>query len=106
MAFWFKKSDNESDNENPPHHSEDGQPKYLKQNLNSINAFIIALVMSYVVYSYNLLQMYWYKSIKPFQTKLKLVIQKYLCNMHASFPSVDSSYNDGMLNGMSNFFLY
>ena len=38
----------ESDDENPRHHSEAVQPKYLQQTLNSINEFILSLLMSYV----------------------------------------------------------
>ena len=37
-----------SENENPPHHSEAGQNKYLQQTLNSTNTFLLSLVMSYV----------------------------------------------------------
>ena len=35
-----------SEDENPPKYSEDGQIKYLKQTLNSINALLMLLVMS------------------------------------------------------------
>ena len=79
--------------ENPPCHSEYGQPKYLQQTLNSINAFLRSLMKSYGGSCHNLLRVSWYKSIKPFQRNLKLVINIYLYGMHNPFPSVDSSYN-------------
>ena len=39
-----------------------------------------------------------YRIMKPFITNLKLVINKYLCCLHESFPGFDPSSNDGMLN--------
>ena len=41
-----------------------------------------------------LLSMSWYKSMKPFQNNLKLVIKKYMCIWHEYLPGVDSSSND------------
>ena len=44
--------------------------------------------------------MSWYKSMKPFRTNLKLVMEKNVCGIHDSFPVVDYSSNDFMLSGM------
>ena len=38
--------------------------------------------------------------------KHQVSLKKYLCVMHASFPGAYSSYNDVMLNVMSEWFLY
>ena len=86
-----------SGDENTPRHSEYIKMKYLQQTLNSMNAFLLSLLMSYVGSWFKLLRISWYRSIKPFQTNLKLVIKKYLCSLHESFPRVDSSSNDVML---------
>ena len=69
--------------------------------LESINALIISLVMSYVGFHFKLLQMSWYKSMKPFRMNLKLVMKIYLGEIHDSFTDFDSSYNYVLLNGMS-----
>ena len=97
MVF-FNENDSESGDENPPRHSEYKQPKYLQKHLNSINSFLLSLVVSYVGYRFKLLRMFWYKSMKPLRTKIKLVINKYLCFMYADFPGVDSSDDDVILN--------
>ena len=57
--------------------------------------------MLYVGYCFNLLQMSWYKIMKPFQTNLKLVIKTYFCVMHDAFTDVDYYSNDFMLGEMS-----
>ena len=54
--------------------------------------------MSYVGSCFKLLQMSWYISMKPLVTELKLVIKKYLCGMHDSFPGADCSYDDFILS--------
>ena len=90
-----------SDYEKPLKHSEAGQIKCLKQTLNSNNAFVLLVLMSYMESRLNLLLLSWYKSMKSFRTNIKLVKGKYLCVMHDSFLGVDSSYNDIMLSGMS-----
>ena len=59
-------SDSEPDNEYPRHHSEEKQIKALHQNLNSINVFLMSLVIAYVGYHFKLLLMYWYKNIRSF----------------------------------------
>ena len=80
----------------------DGQMKYLKQTLSSINAFLLSLMMSYVGSQFKLLRMSWYRSMKLFQTKLNLVINTYLCIWNEYFPEVYSSSNDLVLSGISN----
>ena len=61
----------------------------MQQNLNSINDFLMSLVMSYVGSWFKLLRISWYRIMKPFVTNLKLVINKYLCRLNESFPGVD-----------------
>ena len=85
------------DDENPPRHSKAGQPKYLQQTLISIIAFLLFLVMLYVGLGIKLLRLSWYKSMKPFRTNLKLVMEKNVCGIHDYFPGVDYSSNDFML---------
>ena len=90
----------ESENENPPCHSESRLHKYLQQTLNSINEFLLSLVMSYVGYCFKLLRMSWYKMMKPFRTNLKLVIKEYFCVMHDSYSGIDCYFIDFMSSGM------
>ena len=49
--------------ENPHCHSDARQNKYLQQTLNSIDAFILSLLISYVGSCFKLLSMSWYRSI-------------------------------------------
>ena len=63
--------------------------KDLKQTLNSIDEFLMSLVMSYVVSKFKILSISWYISMKKFLTNMKLVINKYLCRLNESFPGVD-----------------
>ena len=49
--------------ENPHCHSDAGQNKYLQQTLNSIDAFILSLLISHVGSCFKLLSMSWYRSI-------------------------------------------
>ena len=72
----------ESDEEKLPKYIEDGQMKDMKQKLNSMNEFLILLVMSYVVSGLKILRMSSYTSMKPFCTNLELVIKKYFCIWH------------------------
>ena len=92
-----------SEDENQPKYREDSQMKYFQQTLNSINAFLLLLVMSYVGSRFKLLRISWYIIMKLFRTNLKLVIKKYLCSLHESLPRVDCSSNDGMLSEMSKY---
>ena len=85
---------------NPRKYSEDGQMKYFKQTFNSMDYFIMSLVVSYVGSWSKSLRVYWYRSIKPFRTNLKLVLKEYLCIWHESFPGVDSYSSDLMSSGM------
>ena len=96
----------EYEDKKPPHHSEAGQIIYLQQNLNSINAFLMSLVMSYVGSRFKLLTMSWYKNMIPFRTNFKLFIKKILCGVHDYFPGVDSSSNDDMLSRMSTYICF
>ena len=86
--------------QNLPKHSEDGQFKYLKHTLNSMNAFLLYLVMSFMGSRFQIMRMSCYTRMKPFHTNLELVMKKYLCSWHDSFPGVDSNSNDQILSGM------
>ena len=48
--------------------------KDLQQTLTSFNPNILLLLMSYGVSRFKFLSMCWYRSMKPFQTNLNLVI--------------------------------
>ena len=85
---------------NPRRYSEYGQMKYLTKTLNLLNAFLLQLVTSNVGSKFKILRMYWYSSMRPFRTNLKLVMNKNLFSWHVSFPGVDSSYIDLTLSGM------
>ena len=50
----------DSEDENPPSHSEAEQLKYSHQTLNSTNEFILSQVISYVRSQLKLLSMFWY----------------------------------------------
>ena len=52
---------------------------YLKYTLNSMNNFLISLVISFLGSGFNFLRKSWYASIKSFQDNLDLVIKKYIC---------------------------
>ena len=91
----------ESKDEKPHCYSESGKIKDLQQILNPINAFILSLLMSYAVSHFKLLNISWYRSMKPFIANLKLVIKKPLCIWHDYFIVFDYSSNNDMLNGMS-----
>ena len=73
------------------------------KTLNSMNAFCLSLVMSYIGSQFKWLWMSWYKTMKPFQTHLKLVIKKYLFRFHESFLGVKPSSNYLMLSEMSEY---
>ena len=44
--------------------------------------------------------------MKPFRGNLVLVINKYLCILHISFPGIDSISNEQVLSGMSKYNSY
>ena len=50
--------------------------------------------------------MSWYTSMKIFQNNLKLVMNKYFCKWHESFPGVDPYSNDMKFSGMSKYISY
>ena len=80
-----------SEDENPRKYNKNFQMKDLQQALNSVNASLLSLVMSYVGSVFKLLSMYWYRSMKPFRNNLMLVMKKFLYSLHKSLPEVDSS---------------
>ena len=86
-----------------PEHSGDGKFKDLKLTLKSMNAFIISLVIYFMGSRFKILRMSWYKSMKPFQDNLELVMKKYLFSWHDSFPGVDTFSNDQVLSSMSKY---
>ena len=86
--------------EKPLRHSQYGKIKYLQQTLNSINNFLLLLMMSYVVSHIKLISMYWCESMRPLRTNLRLVMQEIFFSLHYSFPGSDSSSNNFMLNEM------
>ena len=80
-----------SEDENPRKYNKNFQMKDLQQALNSVNASLLSLVMSYVGSVFKLLSMYWYRNMKPFRNNLKLVMKKFLYSLHKFLPEVDSS---------------
>ena len=73
-----------------PKPSADPQYKYLKYNLNSMTKFLLFLVISFLGPRLKIFRMSWYTSMKQFKDNLELVIKKYLCSLHYSFPGIDS----------------
>ena len=71
-----------------------------------MNSFIISLVVSSVGSQLKILSMSWYKSIKPFQNNLKLVIKKYLCSGNDPLPGVEYSSNDQVFSGIMTKYIY
>ena len=67
-----------SEDENPRKYSKNVQMKDLQQTLKSMNDSLLSLLMSYVGSVFQLLSMYWYRSMKPFRNNLKLVMKKCL----------------------------
>ena len=86
-----------------PKHSKDGQFKYLKHTLNSMNDFLLSLVTSFLGWRFKIFRMSWYTSMKPFWNKLESFMKKYLCSWNGSFLGVDSSSNCQILNGTSKY---
>ena len=86
-----------SEDENPRKYNKNFQMKDLQQALNSVNASLLSLVMSYVGSVFKLLRMSWFISMKQFLTNLNLVINKYVHILHESFPGVDYYSNDIIL---------
>ena len=62
--------------------SVDIQLKYLKYILNSMNAFILSLVIYFLGSRFRILSMSWHKSKKTFRDNIELVMKKYLCSLH------------------------
>ena len=83
--------------------SADGQYKYLKFTLNSMDPFLLLLVIYCLGSPFKILKTSWYTSMKPFWDNLDRVIKKYLCSLHDSFPGVDSYSNIQVLCGMSRY---
>ena len=78
----------------------------LKQTLNSMNNFLMSLVMSYVGLKFELLKMSAYTSMKPFWAKVKLYIKKYFSIWHESLPGVEFSSNNQMLRVTSKYIFF
>ena len=103
---WLKTNQNvffETALQKLPIHIEDGQFKYLKHNLNSMNEFNLSFMMSFLGSRFKILKMSWYTSMKPFQTNLEIVIKKYLCCWRDSLPRAYSSSNDQTFSVMSKY---
>ena len=105
-VFWLKKPGYffKTELQQLPKHSEFCQFKYLNLTLNSINLFLLLLVISFLRSQFKTLRMSWYKIMKPFRDILELVINKYFCSFNDSFPGVDSYSNDQVFSGISNYF--
>ena len=101
-VFWLKIDQNifETELEQLPEHSEDGKNKYLKKTLNSINAFLLYLVKSFVGSWFKILRTLWYTNMKTFQNNLYLVLKKYLFSWHDPLPGVESSSSYQVLSGI------
>ena len=93
----------ESDEMRPRQYSKDSQMKDQVQTLNLINSFLLLLVMKYMGSRLKILRIYWYSSMKLFQTNLKLVIKKFFCSWHESLPGFEYSSNDLLLSVMSKY---
>ena len=70
--------DSDSQNVCPFLQNKSGQEKYLQYTLNSINPFLLSLLMLSVGSRHKLLHISWYKNMKPFRTNLKFVIKIFL----------------------------
>ena len=77
--------------------------KKLENIFNSMNAFLISLVISFLGSQFKILRMSWYKSMKLFWDNLVLVINKYLWSLNHSFPGSDSISNEQVLSGTSKY---
>ena len=71
--------------------------------LNSMNDFVLLLVIYFLGLRLKIFIIYWYISMNSFQDKLELVIKKYLCKFHDSFPGIDCISNEQVLIGMSKY---
>ena len=65
--------------------------------------FILSLVISFVGYHFKILRKSWCNFMTPFIEKLQLVIKKYLCQCHNSFPGIVYNSNKEVLIGMSRY---
>ena len=66
-----------------------------------MNAFSLFLVIYFMGFRSKILRMSWYKCMTQFQDNLHLVIRKYLCHLHDSFPGIDYISNKQVLGGTS-----
>ena len=81
----------------------DGGLKDLKYNLNLMNAFLLSLVISFLVSQLKISRISLYKSMKPFRDKLDIIIRKYLCSFHDRLPGIDSISNEKLLIAISKY---
>ena len=63
--------------------------------------FILSLVISFVGSGFKVFIMSWYKCMTQFLENIQMVIKKYLCQCHASFPGSDYISNEEVSSGMS-----
>ena len=73
------------------------------QCLKSMTPFILSLVIPFVGFKFKILRISWYKCMKPFRYNLQLIINKYLCQCHNSFPVIEYNSNQEVLSGMSKY---
>ena len=79
---------NESEVEVLPKPSADVQSNY-SDFFNSMNVLLLLLVIYFMGPRFKILRVSWYNVMKPFQCNLALVMEKYLCSLHVSFPGID-----------------
>ena len=89
VLVYNKPDFSKSELEKLPKLSADNQYKDLKYTLNSMNEFILLLVIYFMESWFKILRMSWYTSMKLFRDNLDLVIKKYFCSFHNSLPSID-----------------
>ena len=70
------------------------EKKFDDEYFNIMNSFLVSLVIYFVGSRFKFLRMSWYKCMTPFQHHLNLVIKKYLCPFHDSFPVIDYKSNE------------
>ena len=61
------------------------------------------MVISFVGSWFKILRMSWYTFMTLFWDNLLLVMKKYFCRLHDSFPGIDYNSNKEVLIGMSNY---
>ena len=76
--------------------------------------FLVSLVIYFGGYPLKLLRMSWYKCMTSFRDKFQLVMKKYLCPFHDSFPGItededgnsfELSYSENRIYNYSNKFM-